>query len=116
MADRERQFLSLNAVELGRGVIRIWRPIDRQRRQFWRGYLERIAHTNPDDTRLAPHMPVAAQPASARIDQLVIRQSVLDAIVRGAWQYPDLETGEALVGIVEMEDGAPPRNVVPVPE
>ena len=108
MQDRERNLILLNGRVVGRMVSRIFR-------RFWRGYLINFSYTHPDDTRLHPHQTVPIQeettellfepappvaPIASTIDKIYIRKSVLDSIVIGAWKYPDLETGEALVGVV----------------
>ena len=66
----------------------------------WRDYLIRFAHTNPFDTRLDPYFVDFAPDIVPIIDKVYIQKSVLDAMVSGAWKYPHLETGEALVGVV----------------
>ncbi len=97
MARRERTVYQFNGREFGRFFRRM---VGRG----WRGFLVHFAYTNPDDTRLDPHISVQELGIHETIDRVVLQGSVLAAIVRGARNYPSLETGEALVGVVLPDD------------
>ncbi len=105
MPERDRYHFFFNGKELSRLVLRTHRHTVRVIERTWRGYLIRFAHTNPDDTRLEPHDIAYAPDIAPTIDKIITRKLVLDAMAKGAWKYPDLETGEALVGVVPPYDG-----------
>ena len=105
MPERDRYHFLFNGRELSRLMLRTQRHTVRVLERTWRGYLIRFAHTNPYDTRLEPHQIAHAPYIAPTIAKIFIRKSVLDAMVKGAWKYPDLETGEALVGVVPPHDG-----------
>lgn len=100
MPERDRSHYLFNGRELGRLIQLTHRHTLRVIERSWRGYLVRFAHTNPFDTRLDPHFVDFASDVAPVIDKIYIRKSVLDAMILGAWEYPNLETGEALVGVV----------------
>ena len=104
MSRRDRIHYLVNGGELARLMQstqrHTWRIIERA----WRDYLVRIAHTNPYDTRLAPHENEVEAALRFYIDKVVIHHAVLESMVKSAWKFPHLETGEALIGVVSPTD------------
>ena len=104
MSRRDRIHYLVNGRELARLMQSTQRNTLRIFESVWRDYLIRIAHTNPYDTRLGPHQIEVAASRHPSIDKVVMHQAVLESMVKSAWEYPHLETGEALIGLVRPTD------------
>ena len=104
MSRRDRIHYLVNGGELARLMQSTQRHTWRIIESAWRDYLVRIAHTNPYDTRLEPHQTEVQAGLRFYIDKVVMHQAVLGSMVKSAWEFPHLETGEALIGVVSSTD------------
>ncbi len=55
--------------------------------------------------------PKAEQDKAQQLGQVVVARRVIEKMVRGALQFPEIETGEALVGLVVPQEGRPEPQI-----